>query len=518
MMRIRKLLMVALGVMLMVTLSASYAPAAKKAKRSFAFADLISNFGCRVGLDPSTGFMAANETTTGHLIFEGLVYKDVKGAYVPMLAKSWKVGPNWAYIDFTLQEGIKFHNGEDFTAEDVKFSLERYLRKDLQWVFRATLERKLDRIEIVDDYHVRLYCKEPFPEFFDLNSRFLRMLPKDYIKKVGDKKFAHQPVGTGPCKLTDYEHAQRIELEAVDNHWRKTPDFKTYLQVVATDSATRFAMLKTGEIDMAALAGIMIKQVRDDPDLRIILPRLCYGSSLAMVDVAYDEPSIWKDERVRKATSLAIDREGILKNIGYSTGELWGDFLPSYCLGYDPSVKPTPYNPERARKLLAEAGYPDGFKFEFLGHKDQKAAMEVMAGNWRDVGIKAKLTVVDIGDWSRRVTSLKERNIVIYLPSPWWSGGVEPSVAFMDMQTNWAAVPIPDWFREGYTRTTRAISDKEKAETGRELSRLIRESGIWTLLYAGGSPLGVGPRVESYEPVVGNYCPFRFEYLKLKRK
>ncbi len=517
MMRIRKLIVVALGAMLMVSLLA-FTLAAKEANRGFAFANAQSSFGFRVGLDPSTAYMAGGETTSGHLIFESLIYKDETGAYVPSLAKSWKVGPNWAYIDFTLQEGVKFHNGEDFTAEDVKFSLERYLRKDLMWVWRATLEAKMDRVEILDDYHVRLYLKEPFPEFFDLTSRFLWMLPKDYITKVGDKKFAYQPVGTGPGKLTSYEDKQRIELESVANHWRKTPDFKTYLQVTATDSTTRFAMLKTGELDMAVLSGIMVKQVRDDPGLRLIFNPQTYGMSLSMVDVAYDEPSIWKDERVRKAVSLAIDREGIIKNIAYGASTLWGDFLPAYSLGHDPSVKPTPYNPELAKKLLTEAGFPNGFEFELLAPTTAKATMEVMAANWKDIGVKVKLTLAEMTDWHKRITSLKERNIVIMIPSPWWTGGVEPSVAFMDMQTVWASVPIPGWFREGYTKVTRAITDKEKAETGRELSRLIRESGIWTLLWSSSSSLGIGPRVESYEPVAGNYMPFRFEYLKLKSK
>jgi len=434
------------------------------------------------------------------------------------LAKSWKVGPNWTYIDFTLQEGVKFHNGEDFTAEDVKFSLERYLRKDLMWVYRGTLERKLDRVEIVDDYHVRLHCKEPFPEFFDLTSRFLRMLPKDYIKKVGDKKFAYQPVGTGPCKLTGYEHEQRIELETVGNHYRKTPDFKTYLQVTATDPATRFAMLKTGEIDMGAFGGIQVKQLQDDPKLRVIMIPQCFGRSLVMVDVAYPEPSVWKDARVRKAASLAIDREGIIKNLAYGGAERWADFLPSYCIGHDPSVKPDPYDPERAKKLLAEAGYPNGFEFELLTYTPVKQLGAALAANWKDVGIRAKMSVVDIGDWARRVCSQKERNKVIVIVSPWWSGGIEPAVSFLDMQTEWCGVPIPDWFREGYNKTTRAITDKEKAETGRELSRLLRESGIWMLLSSVSSPLGIGSRVESYEPVVGNYHPFRFEYIKLKKK
>ncbi|MFC1877763.1 ABC transporter substrate-binding protein [Thermodesulfobacteriota bacterium] len=389
------------------------------------FSPNTGEFGNKKGLDPSTSYGGGHEATWGTLIFEGLVTKNAMGHYEPCLAKSWKTGPNWSYVDFTLQEGIKFHNGEPFTAEDVKFSIERYLRKDMMWVHAGELERNLDRVEILDDYHVRIHFKNPFPAFFHISALFLYMLPKDYIENVGDDVFAEKPVGSGPFKLINFKFEQLINLEAVENHWRKTPYVKYYRHIIAEDHSTRLAMLKSGELNVAMIAHEQIGQVKKDPKLRLELIKDCYVRSIQFVDAAYDEPSVWKDSRVRKAASLAIDRKSIIEHTIFGSGTPTASFLPSYCLGYDPSIKPDPFDPERARELLKEAGYPNGFDTVLVFYTGVKNLFEAIAANWNAVGIRAKLEVLEVGEWTSRLTSQKERGVVLYTPEPWWSGGIQ---------------------------------------------------------------------------------------------
>lgn len=483
----------------------------------FTYVFSTSTFGTRVGLDPATGMSGAGEATTCHLMFECLLTKNEQGEPIPCLAKSWEIGPDWAYLDFVLQEGVKFQNGEAFTAEDVKFSIERYMRPDLMWNYAGAFEQVVVSVEVLDDYHVRLHLKGPFPAFSQVGADFLFMLPKDYIEEVGDEYFAQHPVGTGPCKLVDFKPNDWLHLETIGNHWRKTPEFKNFYAFLCDDPGTRLAMLKTGEADMAGMEGPQIGEVEADPNLRIIFSKYSKMVSLEPFDVAYPEPSPWKDPRVQEAAVLAIDRESICKNLLYGGAEPWKCFLPPYCLGYDPSIKPDPYDPERAKELLAEAGYADGFDTKFVTYSSYKF-MGVIVEYWRAVGIRAKFEVLDHAEWTAQLTSCKTRGAVFYTPEPYWVGGTHPATAWLDQVGPWCGVPIPDWWQEAYAKAMNAASEEAIAEAGREGEILMRESGIWLPMWTEHQAIAIGPRVEEYNAAPGTQYVTRFEYMKLREE
>jgi len=473
--------------------------------------------GTRVGLDPCTGYVAGPEAEAGLLLFEGLVGKGVLGETLPRLAKSWEIAPDWNYVDFTLMKGIKFHNGEAFTAEDVKFSLDRYMNPKYMWIFNSHIKEYINRVEVLDDYHVRFYFTKPWPAFFHVAAYFMTMLPKDYIEEVGDEVFAYNPVGTGPGRFVKLKKDEFVHLEAVENHWRQTFDFKDFYQVTSEDASTNLAMLRTGEADIIRLDLEHIPAVEADPNLRTIPIKHSKMVSIMPFDIAYPEPTPWKDARVRKAAVLGVDRESIAKNLMHGAGEPWKSFLPPYCLGFDPSIKPDPYDPKRARELMAEAGYADGFDTTFFIFPEYQF-MEAFVSYWAEVGIRAKFELVDVGEWRARVTSQKERGTITYTSEPYWVGGSHPCTALADLIGSWMGVPVPDWFKKAYNKCCEARTEKEIIQAGREIEILMRESGYWMPMLSFHEILGVGPKIKSFDPPQGMAEPTRFEYIKLNKK
>ena len=325
------------------------------------FATSAANF-FQVGGDPAThtsGFPVLART-----IFDSLVYVNKDVNILPGLAKSWKIAPNWKTIDFILREDVTFHNGDKFTAEDVKFSMETYLRKELKYLFTPLWSRNIEKVEVVGPYHVRLHLKGPDPGFLGRFWWSTGMMPKKYREQVGDKGFADKPVGTGPFKWVEYKQDIYWKVEAVKKHFRHTPAIKTFKMIYVPEHATRLAMLKAGEVDITNVIGPHTVEVKADPNLRLVLGQIHQPlTCLTFADLTFPkDPSPFHDIRVREAASLAIDREGITKKVLFGMSEPYGDFCSPITMGHDKTIKPDPYNPERAKKLLAEAGYPKGFE------------------------------------------------------------------------------------------------------------------------------------------------------------
>lgn len=493
--------------------------AAKEPKGKFTYVPSSGTMSYRKAIDPHTG-IGSEQTTINCLLFDSLVTKDEKGREIPAMAESWTIAPDWTYVDFKLRKGIKFHNGDPFTAKDVKFSFERAMREDFMFVFGGEARRAVDRVEIQSDYKVRVHLKEPYPAIFDRLATNLMMVPKNYIEKVGDASFAAKPVGAGPFQIINFKHDEYVRVKAVRNHYRKTPFVDEFHFIITEEPATRLAMLKTGEVDMIILNAQHIPDVRKNPNLRIIWSQHTFLTTLVFQDLAHpNEPNPFLDERVRKAVSLAIDRVGICKSILNDGSEPWGSFLAPYHLGYDPSRKPDPYDPQRARKLLTEAGYPNGFKTTVTtpAAGAAKIQFEPLTAQINEIGIKAEFVVMETGVWQKKHT-LGELRGLSYGSGPWWAGRVHPAVA-LESHTVGSWEPIgrnmPDLL-ESWKKVNTAVGNKAIAQAAKDYNDLLFKKGFRVPLWANHTPYAVNKRVESYEPVPGLIYPIRFEYLKLK--
>jgi peptide/nickel transport system substrate-binding protein len=301
---------------------------------------------------------------TAMLVFYALhdaLVKPMPGTpMAPSLAESWSASRDGLAYEFVLRRDVKFHNGDTMTAEDVKFSFERY-----RGAAATLLREKVARVEIVNPYRVRFRLKEPWPDFLTFYATPATgaawIVPKKYVEQVGDEGFKRAPVGAGPYRLVSSNPGVETVLEAHEGYWRKAPSVRRLVFRVITDDTTRLAMLKRGEVDIAySLRGPLGQEVRRTPGLTLGSTLTAATFWIDFTTEQWDPKSPWHDRRVRLAASLALDRQAVSRaeTLGFSRAA--SSIIPA---GYEFAwaAPPIPYDPERAKKLLAEAGYPDGF-------------------------------------------------------------------------------------------------------------------------------------------------------------
>jgi len=488
--------------------------AAQTGSVNYAVGDSAFN---RVGGDPAT-FSGGSGPSVSHTVFDGLTIEDWDKRDIPAIAKSWKVAPGWEYIDFFLRDDVKFHDGVRVTAEDVKFSFETYLRPDMKFVFGPLFKRKIKTIEVKNPFHVRIFLDGPYMGFSGQFSFGGGVMPKAYREKVGDKGFADKPIGAGPFRWVDYRQDQWFLLEAVPNHYRHSPEYKTLKFLYVPEHATRLAMLQTGEADIISLIGPHIPQVKADPKLKIVYSRYVSGTVLAFADLLKPQaPSPFHDIRVRKAASLAIDRKNITEKILFGADEPYGEVLSPVTLGYDSSVKPDPYDPEMAKALLAEAGYAQGFETTLNTTSASQYWVEAVASNLREVGIKTRVELYESGAW---VEAFRARKLTGLVTTISWFNALRAGPANL---LNFYVGFMPFCYvttkeiHKSILEAGASLTEDEIADWDRKISKLIRDSRINIHLWATHTSYGVGPKIEFYRPKAGSTPTQAYEYIRLKR-
>ena len=349
-------------------------------------------------LDPGTNPGVTTSAITLYLFHDALLKPMPEGNYTPSLAESWTISPDAKVYEFKLRKGVRFHNGDAFTAEDVVFSFWRYKAAQAK-----TIQGKTEKVEALNPHLVRFQFKEPFPDFLDYllpgASGIGWIAPKKYIEKVGDGEYKKHPIGCGPYKFVEFVAGVRVVAEAFEEYWRKTPHIKRLEFLIVTEPATRLAMVRRGEVDIALLMqGVFYEDVKKDSTLRLLHP-VSPVHWLVYISTQWDSKSPWADARVRKAASLAIDRQS-LADI----------FMPgckpvgTIAMEGDPNGVPFPpdtYDPAQAKKLLAEAGYPKGFhggKFYPYQGGYWPYGEQVM-NYWKAVGIDVDTVLLDRPAW-----------------------------------------------------------------------------------------------------------------------
>ena len=277
----------------------------------------------------------------------------------PCVAESWKESPDGLVYEFKLREGLRFHNGDPVTAEDVKFSFQRY-----RGASAKLLHDRVKAVEIPDPYRVRFVLHTPWPDFLVFYATPATgaawIVPKKYIEKVGEDGFRRQPVGLGPYRFVRMTPGIELVLEANEQYWRKKPTIKRVVIKGVPDRTTRLAMLKTGEADIGYLmVGVETATIKADPKLRlakVIAPAAWWLE----FPEQWNPKSPWNDRRVRLAANLAMDKQALneAERLGYS--RLTGSIIQSG-MEFALRLDPYPYDPTHAKRLLADAGYPNGF-------------------------------------------------------------------------------------------------------------------------------------------------------------
>jgi peptide/nickel transport system substrate-binding protein len=456
--------------------------------------------------DPATAGLAGAPHFPLYLFHDALLKPMPGGTYTPCLAESYTISPDAKTFEFKLRKGAKFHNGDILTAEDVVFSFWRY--KSVQAKF---LHDKTEKVEAVNPNLVRFQFKEPIPDFLEYllpgGTTIGWIVPKKYVEKVGDAGFKRQPVGAGPYKYVEFVPGVKLVAEAFEDYWRKTPSIKRMEFYTIADPATRLAMAKRGEVDIASLMqGVFYEDLRKDPKLKMIQS---VSPTQWMVYIAsqWDPKSPWADPRVRKAASLAIDRK-TLAEIHMPGGRALG----ALGLEDDPALvpfDPDPYAPEQARKLLAEAGFPKGFHggkfYPFQGGYWPYG--EQVANYWKAVGITVDTILLDRPAWFANRSGGKMGGAIFIDTSAAPTIGGRLSYLFgpgsygndRDVQALW------DQYQ-------REVAPKARNELITRIQGLIHERAIFLPLTSSTSPAAVGPRVKGNpfktQPIIWFTAPF----------
>jgi peptide/nickel transport system substrate-binding protein len=333
-----------------------------------------------VTVDPK--YLRGRETqNVVRLMFDSLYHRDDEMQIIPWLATSLE-NPDELTWRFHLREGVKFHDGNDFKANDVKFSIERLLEDDSVWNARNFV----DRVEVVDDYIVDIITKEPFAAFM---TRLVlwHMTDEEYFNEVGEEGFLESPVGTGPYKFVEWVKDERVVLEANEEYWGGAPQIKTVIFIPIPETATRLAALEAGEVDIVtAVPPEYIDQSAEGVQISSVPGTRAFYLGMN-VNV---EP--FNDVLVRQAMNYAVDVDSIIEFVLNGLARPIDNPLLPEAFGY--SATPVyHYDPEKAMSLLAEAGYPDGFEMEIDTYPVLKEIAEAIAGQLSAVGIDATVNV-----------------------------------------------------------------------------------------------------------------------------
>jgi peptide/nickel transport system substrate-binding protein len=354
-------------------------------------------------------------------LFETLVYKDENQDLNPGLALEWEWRDDFS-IKMRLRQGVKFHDGSDFTAQDVKFSLER--ARDSSFV--GYKFSSIDHVEIVDNYNVIVHLKSTYALIFEmLSDPAADIVCKSYVERVGPDRFASEPIGTGQYQFSSWRRGDRIEIKRWDNYWgeRKAQTENLVFRVL-TESATRTIELETGGVDIALdIPPNDVNRINNNPRLQMLM---CPSFQLAYIGLN-TEKAPFNDKRVRQAINYALDMEGIVSAVYSDIGSPLAGAVTSMCWGVDPSIKPYPYNPDRARQLFAEAGYPNGFRASIWCNENQQRMdmAEIVQNQLRPYGITLDFSVVEWGTYLEKTIN-GEHDMAIF----GWSGGLVDATLF----------------------------------------------------------------------------------------
>src|SRR5437762_129315 len=328
----------------------------------------------------------------------------------PCLAESWTMSKDGRTWEFVIRKGARFHNGDPVTAEDVKFSFERY-----KGAAAPLFKDRVREVQVVDATHVRFQLQEPWPDFMTFYgtsaSGAAYVVPKKYVEKVGEDAYRKAPIGAGPYKFVSFQPGVELVLEAFDGYWRKLPSVKRLVFRSIPDETTRAAALKKGDVDVVYfINGPVAEDVRRTPGLTLV-PTRTNGVLWLEFPEQWDAKSPWADRRVRLAASLAIDRQAInqAESLGFSGPT--GNLVPRH-QEFALPIDPHPYDPKRAKALLAEAGYPNGFDGGELAPYPPYSGMgEAIANYLVAVGIKVRVRTMEraalLSAWrDRKIRSL----------------------------------------------------------------------------------------------------------------
>ena len=341
--------------------------------------------------DPIATFLVSWGAVGGQ-VFDGLLMRTPDMKLVPGLATKWEFMDKNTRIRFTLRQGVKFHNGEPFDAEAVKFTFDRLLGEEGKKGPQQSNYAAIDKVVVVNPTTVDMLLKSPDPVLLTKLAGYGAMIvPPKYIKEKGSDYFGMNPVGTGPFKFTEYKPKVSLSFARNPDSWGGAPKVDALVYRFIAEPATQAAELQAGRIDVANQIPLpMLETLKKDPKLAVV----SMDGPVALVLRYNTQRGIMKDREVRRALIMAVDRDAIIKTILLGQAKPIASFQGELSFGYDAGLKPLPFNPAQAKAMLAKAGVKPGtqIQLDFRGPDSNfREVAQAVAAYLQGVGVNVSL-------------------------------------------------------------------------------------------------------------------------------
>ena len=438
-------------------------------------------------------------------------------AMASSLAESWTVSKDGLVYEFVIRPGVRFHNGDPVTADDVKFSFERY-----RGAAARMLKERVPVVEVVDQTRIRFRLKEPWPDFMTYYGSLATgagwVVPRKYLEKVGDDGFKKAPVGAGPYRFVSYNPGIELVLEAHEHYWRKVPSVKRLVFKAIPDEATRLAMLKRGEADVVyLLQSELAEEARRTAGLTLRPTPIVSTHWLVFLD-QWDPKSPWADRRVRLAANLAIDRPAMNDAITLGFSRITWSVIPqAFDFFWQPPAYP--HDIARARQLLAEAGYPKGFDAGDLWCEPATATMSEATGNYlQAVGIRTRLRPLERAAFFKSYQDKKLKNLAYSISGAFGNAAIRLET-FVAAGGPYVYGSYPDI--DGLFREQAGELDRKRREAMlHRIQQLVHDKAMYAPIWELGFIHAHGPRVaeSGLGLITGWAFSAPYEDVKLKGK
>ncbi len=445
-----------------------------------------------VNLDPAQ-VTDLNSNRVGRRLVETLVtFPDESTQIVPGLAESWTVSKDGLRYTFKLRKGISFHDGTPLNAEAVKFSIERQINAEHpfnklgKYPFANYFFGNVKAVEVVDPSTVEFVLKEPRASFLAiLTAGAASIVSPTAVKKLG-VDYALQPVGTGPFRYVAWDRGQRVVLERNAQYWKSPVKVERVIYRPIVEDQARLTELLTGALDLiVGTPPDFVAQLENNPKVTLLKQ---VGAHVWYLGIN-NQKKPFDDKRVRQALNYAVNKEAIVRDVLKGTGSMSaGPVLPG-TWGADAGLKPYPYDPERAKKLLADAGYPGGFTTSMWvpesgsGMQSPVAMATVMQSNLKAVGVNVTLQTFE---WGAFIAKLRSKEQELFALS-WMAGNEDPDMVMYPLlhSSQWTpggpnrALYKSDTFDELLHQARLTTDQAKRAELYRQAQRVLADDPPW---------------------------------------
>ena len=458
-------------------------------------------------------------------IFDRLVDVEVgtdgNSKIVPSLAESWDISDDGLEYTFHLRQGVKFHNGNDFTAEDVAYTFHRMLTVEggvnTEFIDQikgadellAGETDTLEGVEVVDDYTIKVTLKEPFAGFLaSISSPGVSIYDSEATEAAGDQ-FGMDPavtVGTGPFEFSSWSFNNQLVLTRNEDYWKGASGLLGVVIKIIPDTETQSMMFESGELDILDLdyaADSVDRFTETYPDQIVQGPRV----GIVYFTMNFNKEP-FQDVRVRKAVQMSIDRQAILDALYGGRGQVEQGIFPHGLIGFNPDQEEIKYDPEAAKALLAEAGYADGFDMEIAADSSASdtmtMALEIVSDQLAEVGIRAEIKNYDESTW---LETRKSGELGSFIST--WSADYNDPDNFIytffgnEEKTRIRSINYPDTeVMERVAKARTIVNEDERLAEYKALEeKIIHEDAAWVPMFSRLHLFAVSKRVQGFAPL-----------------